>query len=179
MEAGGLSRARNPVRPDGAKTKLNIMAKPIPLELPTRDPREALYQRLQNAPLEHVEALLATYEVLQGLHDRGVLEMMRGALGSSDQVLQTIVDAAKTPEAIRGMRNLMVMAKVAGSLETALLEDVSQAVVTDLSKAKAPTPLSLWQLFKKLRNKDTRRALTALTSVLESMGKSLGSGKEH
>ncbi len=155
------------------------MAKPIPLELPERDPREALYQRLQNAPLEHVEALLATYEVLQGLHDRGVLEMMRGALGSSDHVLQILVDASKTPEAIRGMRNLMVMAKVAGSLETELLENVAQAVATDLSKEKAPPPLSLWQLFKKLRNKDTRRALTALTGVLESAGKSLDSGKQH
>lgn len=155
------------------------MAKPIPLELPQRDPREALYQRLQNAPLEHVEALLATYEVLQGLHDRGVLEMMRGALGSSDQVLQILVDAAKTPEAIRGMRNLVVVAKVAGSLETEVLENASQAAVTNLSKTKAPEPLSLWQLFKKLRSKDTRRALTALTCVLESVGKSLDSGTER
>lgn len=155
------------------------MAKPIPLELPQRDPREALYQRLQNAPVEHVEALLATYDVLQGLHDRGVLEMMRGALGSSDQVLQILVDAAKTPEAIRAVRNFVVMSKMAASLETDLLEDMAQAMRTDLSKAKAPEPLGLWQLFKKLRNKDTRRALTALTSVLESMGKSLGSGKQR
>jgi Cupin len=43
-----------------------------------RDPREALYHRLEKAPLEHVEALLAAYEVLQGLHDRGVLETLRG-----------------------------------------------------------------------------------------------------
>jgi uncharacterized protein YjgD (DUF1641 family) len=150
------------------------MAKPIPLELPPRDPREALYQRLQNAPVEHVEALLATYDVLQGLHDRGVLEMMRGALGSSDQVLQILVDAAKTPEAIRAVRNFVVMSKMAASLETGLLEDVAHAMQTDLSKANAPEPLGLWQLFKKLRNKDTRRALTALTCVLESMGKSLG-----
>jgi hypothetical protein len=28
----------------------------------------------ENAPLEHAEALLAAYEVLQGLHDRGVFE---------------------------------------------------------------------------------------------------------
>ncbi len=153
------------------------MAKPIPLEFPPRDPREALYQRLQNAPLEHVEALLATYDVLQGLHDRGVLEMMRGALGSSDKVLEIIVDAAKTPEAIRAVRNFVVMSKMAASLETDLLEDVAQALRTDLSKTNAPEPLGLWQLFKKLRNKDTRRALTALTCVLESMGKSLGARK--
>ena len=34
------------------------MAEPILLKLPLRDPREALYQRLENAPHEHAEALL-------------------------------------------------------------------------------------------------------------------------
>jgi uncharacterized protein YjgD (DUF1641 family) len=155
------------------------MAKPIPLELPARDPREALYQRLRNAPLEHVEALLATYDILQGLHDRGVLEMMRGALGSSDQILQILVDAAKSPEVIRAIRNLVVLAKIAGSLETGLLEEVEESLQTNLSKSTAPEPLSLWQLFKKLRSKDSRRALTSLTAVLESMGKSLDPNKGH
>ena len=54
------------------------MADPIVLKIAPRDPREALYHRLEKAPLEHVEALLAAYEVLQGLHDRGVLETLRG-----------------------------------------------------------------------------------------------------
>ena len=56
------------------------MAKPIPLQLPPRDPREELRSRLDRAPLEHAEALLAGYEVLQGLHDQGVLELLRGLL---------------------------------------------------------------------------------------------------
>ena len=47
------------------------MAHPIPLELPARDPREILQHALQNAPVEHAEAVLAAYELLQGLQDRG------------------------------------------------------------------------------------------------------------
>ena len=58
------------------------MAQPIPLDLPHRDPRIALQTRLHDAPIEHTEALLAAYQVLQGLHDRGALEVMRGALES-------------------------------------------------------------------------------------------------
>ena len=76
------------------------MAQPIPLELPTRDPRAELQFRLQTAPVEHAEALLAAYEVLQGLHDRGVLELLRGTLGSGDKLLEIVVEAAKTPESI-------------------------------------------------------------------------------
>jgi hypothetical protein len=104
------------------------MAEPIVLKLAPRDPREALYHRLEKAPLEHVEALLAAYEVLQGLHDRGVLETLRGALGSSDKVLQILVDAANTPETITGIRNFMILTRIAGTLEPELLEALAQAL---------------------------------------------------
>src|SRR6266516_2942751 len=97
------------------------MARPIPLEFPPRDPRAELQARLQSAPLEHAEALLGVYEVLQGLHDRGVLDMLRGALGASDKVLENFVEATKTPEAIRATRNLLILAKAAGTIEPELL----------------------------------------------------------
>ena len=150
------------------------MAEPIALKLAPRNPREALYHRLENARREHVEALLAAYEVLQGLHDRGVLETLRGALGSSDKVLQILVDAANTPEAITGIRNFMILTRIAGTLEPELLEALAQAVPEGLAQAKMPEPLGLWKLLKKLSSQDTRRAMTAMICVLESLGKSLG-----
>ena len=76
------------------------MAEPILLNLPPRDPREALYQRLENAPQEHAEALLATYDILQDLHDKGVLDLLKGMLGSGEKVLEIAVNAANTPEVI-------------------------------------------------------------------------------
>ena len=153
------------------------MAEPIDLKPAPRDPREALYNRLEKAPLEHVEALLAAYEVLQGLHDRGVLETLRGALGSSDKVLQILVDAANTPEAITGIRNFMILTRIAGTLEPELLEALAQAVPEGMAQAKMPEPLGLWNLLKKLSSQDGRRALTALTGVLESLGKSLNASE--
>src|SRR5260370_35804317 len=104
------------------------MAAPIPLKLRPRDPREPLYHRLEEAPREHVEALLKAYEVLQGLHDRGVLELLRGALGSSDKVLQILVDAANKPEVIRGIRNLMILDVITAILEPELLEGLPTPV---------------------------------------------------
>src|SRR5580698_7148419 len=98
------------------------MAQPIPLELPARDPRAELQARLQNAPQEHAEALLSAYEVLQGLHDRGVFELLRGALGSSDKVIEIVVNAARTPEAIRGIRNIITLTNILGSIEPELVE---------------------------------------------------------
>jgi uncharacterized protein YjgD (DUF1641 family) len=150
------------------------MAQPIRLEFSPRDPRAELQSRLQNAPLQHAEALLSGYELLQGLHDRGVLDLLRGALGSSDKVIEIVVDAAKTPEAIIATRNLLILSKVVFTLETELLENIAKAVPDSLAQAKAQKPLSLWQMFKKMCSQDTRRALSAMLGVLESFGKSLG-----
>ena len=38
------------------------MARPMPLELPPRDPREELRKRLEEAQVKHTEALLDSYE---------------------------------------------------------------------------------------------------------------------
>jgi hypothetical protein len=93
------------------------MSQPIPFRARSRDFREELRVRLEHAPADHAEAILASYEVLQGLHDRGVLELLRGVLGGVDSVLEIAVEAAKTPAAIRGIRNLIIMLKLAGSID--------------------------------------------------------------
>ena len=61
---------------------------------------------LQKAPQEHAEALLAACEVLQGMHDKGVLELRRGTLGGGERVVEQFVAVARGAEAIRGTRNL-------------------------------------------------------------------------
>src|SRR5882762_6389960 len=150
------------------------MSEPIRLELPPRDARAELQTRLQNAPLQHAEALLSGYDLLQRLHDRGVLDLLRGGLGSSDKVLSIIVEAAKTPQAIIATRNLLILSKLVFTLEPELLENIIKAVPENLARAKEQKPLTLWQMFKKLCSQDTRRALSAMLGVLESFGKGLG-----
>src|SRR5580658_3996176 len=104
------------------------MARPISLELPPRDPRQELRKRLEKAPVEHAEALLDSYELLQQLHDHGVLELLRGALGASDKLIETAVDAVRSEESIRAMRNAIILAKMLGSIDPELLHGISVAV---------------------------------------------------
>jgi uncharacterized protein YjgD (DUF1641 family) len=151
------------------------MAQPIPLELPARDPRAELQARLQSAPLEHAEALLAAYEVLQGLHECGVFDLLRGALGSSDKVLEIIVAAAKTPESLRGVRNALILAKILGTMETELVEGFARSLpeAVALTKAHEAKPPGFWGVFRKFRNRDFRRGLVLVNSLLEAFGRNL------
>jgi uncharacterized protein YjgD (DUF1641 family) len=153
------------------------MAQPIPFNLPPRDPKEALYRKLEEAPQEHAEALLAAYDVLQKLHDRGVLDIVRGGLGSSDKILKMLVEASNTPEAIRGMRNLIILAKLADRLEPEMLEQMAKAVADGLAQAKTQKPLGRFRLMRKMFSADSRRTLTLMAKVTESLGKALGHRK--
>ena len=151
------------------------MAKPIALRFPTRDPREELQSRLREAPLEHAEALLAAYEVLQGLHDRGVFDMMRGALGSSDKVIEMVIEATKSPAAIRGMRNVLILAKILGTIEPELVEGFARSLpeAIALTKAHDTTPPGFWGIVKKFKNRHFRRGLVLVNSLLEAFGRNL------
>ncbi len=149
------------------------MGQPILLKIPPSDPREALYRRLETAPQEHVEALLATYDVLQSLHDRGVLEVIKGALGSSEKVLQILVDAGNTPEVIGGIRNFIIIANILGGIEPELLEALQRGIGQGFAEGKKARPPGFFKILRGLFNHNTWRVLAVMTCVLESVGKCL------
>src|ERR1700687_1985199 len=93
------------------------MAQPIPFHVPPLDSREALRARLDHAPDKHAEAILAAYDLLQALHDRGILEVTTSALRAGDELLEKVVDSANTPDAIRAIRNLMFWRQILGRIE--------------------------------------------------------------
>lgn len=151
------------------------MARPISLALPPRDARAELAARLENAPAEHAEAVLAAYEVLQGLHDRGVLELARGALGSGDKVLEIGVEAIRSPEALRSVRNVVLLANMLGAIDPEQLGSFTRAVPPALqATARQPEPPGIWRILSEfLWNSNIRRALFALSTILETIGGNL------
>jgi uncharacterized protein YjgD (DUF1641 family) len=145
------------------------MAKPIAFEAPKRDVRDELKARLEAAPLEHAEAILAGLEVLQGLQDTGVLEIMRGALGGGESILEIIVATAKSPEAIQGMRTLMILAKLIGAINP----DQLKAVI----EGKNNEDPSLWSITKQARSKDGLRGMATAVGLLGVLGAGLNQQK--
>jgi len=153
------------------------MARPIALEVPPRNPRAELRSRLEQAPEEHAEAVLAAYEVLQELHNRGVLEIMRGALAASDEILEKVVGNARTPEAIRAIRNLLFWRQILGSIEPEWFKGVFQAIPEGIAQATAERdqPVSVFGVLRRLTNKDSLRGLAAAVDFLQAFGRHLHS----
>jgi uncharacterized protein YjgD (DUF1641 family) len=151
------------------------MAQPIPFKVPPVDRREALRERLERAPDDHAEAILAAYDLLQALHDRGILEVTTSALRASDELLEKVVDNVNTPDAIRAIRNLMFWRQVLGKIEPTWFRGIFQAIPDGLATATAQRnePVGIWKLLRRAMSRDSLRGLAAGVDFLESFGRHL------
>jgi uncharacterized protein YjgD (DUF1641 family) len=148
------------------------MARPIAFEPQPYDPREALRKRIEAAPIEHAEALLESYELLEQLHKSGTLRLLTGALAAGDKILETAVDAARSPEAVRATRNAVLLGKLLASINPEILEGIVAAAGETLGSYKKPViePPGLFALLSEFRHKELRRSLALINKFLESLG---------
>lgn len=116
------------------------MAQPILQHRVQTDQTSALQARLDAAPIEHVDAILSAYELLQELQDQGVLDLFRGLAGSRGEIIAKLSEAANTPESIAAMRNIVSMLRILGSIDPEILHGVAE-IVTKPAKSRR----SLWK----------------------------------
>jgi uncharacterized protein YjgD (DUF1641 family) len=151
------------------------MAKPISLELPPRDPRKELLDRLEKAPQEHAEALLDAYELLEQLRQAGMLQLLRGTLSAGDEILDQAVSAARSPQGTRALRNLLILSHMLGSINPDLLECVAVAASQTLGSDRKPViePPGLFALLSEFRQPELRRSIALINRFLETLGSQL------
>lgn len=148
------------------------MAQPISFQTPPQR-MSGDEERLKNAPAEHAEAILSAHELLQLLHDRGVLDLLRGLVGAGDQLVDTVTAAVDTPESIRAIRNFLLLTKFFSSIPPDVLNSLVQAVAEGAKKEKAREAPGLLGLLWRLRSEDSRRTLGMALDLVESIGKAL------
>ncbi len=153
------------------------MAQPIPLEVAPRNAREELRTRLEYAPEEHAEAILAAYELLQEMHNQGLLEMARGVVSARDDILGTLAADASTPEALRAIRNLLFWRRILSNIEPGCFQAIFESIPEGIAMATAPRekPVTVFGLLRRLMTKDSLRAMAAAVDFLESFGRRLHS----
>ena len=150
------------------------MARAIGLEVAPRDPREELRKRLEAAPEAHAEALLESYELLQELHDAGILRVLRGAASAGNNLIETAVDAAKSEEAIRAQRNAIILGKMLGSIDPEVLHSFANAVRKTLgSRPPVVNPPGFLALIGAFGRPEQRRSMELINKFLETLGNEL------
>jgi uncharacterized protein YjgD (DUF1641 family) len=137
------------------------MAQPIQLKLPPRDAKRELLKRLEEAPAEHAAALLDSYELLQKMHEQGVFSLVRGVLGATGTITEAASAGANSTEAIRAMRNAILLGKMLGSIDPELLGSITASVSETFGDVKAlpARPPGLFALLGGFASRDVRYLL--------------------
>jgi uncharacterized protein YjgD (DUF1641 family) len=121
----------------------------------------------------HAEAIESALDLLQGLHDRGVLDLLRGLVGAGDQVVDILTTALNTPEAIRGIRNFLLLTKFFATIPPEVLSGLVETATKGAAREKSNEPPGLLQLLRRMNSADSRHAMAVMLDLLEGVGKSL------
>lgn len=119
--------------------------------------------------------MLVAWDLLQAAHDEGLLDALHGAVSAKETIAGKLAEYAKLPEGVSAIRNLIGLARVLMTIDPEVLDGIARAVSSAGSEykmeEKAP---SLWQLMRRATGEDSRRGLSFMTLVLNSVGKAMG-----
>jgi uncharacterized protein YjgD (DUF1641 family) len=132
-----------------------------------RNSREDLIRKVEQAPVEHAEAVLAAYDLLQRLHEKGMIDLLNGLLSAGDTVVDRVVDVISSTEVVTALRMALTFLNLLSVIDPDELHTV-------ISNAGKETP-SLFAIGKQAASKDARRGMAAAVSLLELLGKALHS----
>lgn len=142
------------------------MAMPVDFrEFQPVDRREDLIRRVEQAPGEHAEAVLAAYDVLQQLHEKGLLDLVRGLLSAGPTVVDRLADVVSSKEMVTALRIALIFSNLLSSIDP----DRLRAVLA----GAGPEPPSLLALGKTATSKDFRRGTAAAMGLVNLLGAAL------
>jgi uncharacterized protein YjgD (DUF1641 family) len=129
------------------------------------DSRGDLIRRVEQAPVEHAGAVLAAYDLLQRLHEKGLLDLVSGLLSAGDTVVNHVVDVVSSKEMVTTLRIGLIFSSLLSSIDA----DALHAVIAGAGKE---TP-SLLALGKQAISKDARRGMATAVGLLNVVGAAL------
>jgi uncharacterized protein YjgD (DUF1641 family) len=98
------------------------------------DARVDLIKRGEGAPVEHAEAVLSAYDLLQQLHEKGILELLTGLLTAGETVVNHVVGIISSPQAVTATRLALMMVNMLGSIDA---DKISTALAVGLGLLNA------------------------------------------
>ena len=131
-----------------------------------RNSREELIRKVEQAPVEHAEAVLAAYDLLQRLHEKGMIDLLNGLLSAGDTVVDRVVDVISSTEVVTALRMALTFVNLLSVIDPDELHTV-------ISNAGKETP-SLLTIGKQATSKDARRGMAAAVGLLAVFGAALG-----
>ena len=124
---------------------------------------------MEQAPVEHAEAVLAAYDLLQRLHKKGVIDLLKYVLIAERYSCGAAVDVVSSTEMITALQIIIIFSNLLSSIDP----DKLHAVISNAGKE----PPSLLAIGKQAASKDARRGMAAAVGLLSVLGEALNAPK--
>lgn len=133
------------------------------------DARVDLIKKVEGAPVEHAKAVLSAYELLEQLHEKGILELLTGLLTAGETVVNHVVSIISAPQSVTATRLALMMLNILGSID-------ADKMSTALAAGSKELP-SLLTMGKQATSKEARRAMAVGLGLLTAFGEALEKSK--
>jgi uncharacterized protein YjgD (DUF1641 family) len=157
------------------------MAKPITkIEQPTLTEKEMQQRSLEKVikdVADNAEGIQQTIQLLQELHNSGVLEAVKALIEAKEKITKIAVGQLLNPPVTRAINNVMAAAEALTELDPEMTKKLTGSVVKGLKKAEEDiennTQVGILDLLKALRDPDINRAMGFSLRFLKGMGEGL------
>ena len=130
--------------------------------------RDDLARRIHEAPTEHADAILATFELLQKLHDAGLLSLASGLISAGSRIIARLADVADSPPVVTALRTTLILGSVLNTLDA---DELHKAMQVGEKQA------SLLHILKGLTTKESRQVAMIGVNLMNVIGKALANNK--
>ena len=155
------------------------MAIPIYHRPATPASQQNVAERLERARLDHYDAILAAYALLQQLHDHHILDLLQGAISAGDVVVTKLALAANSEGSINAVRNLISLGRILGSVDPDVLHNLADELTRTHAKETDAPPANALSTLRILFSKDARRGIAGIAAFTQAFGRALATGKRR
>ncbi|MEH7309146.1 DUF1641 domain-containing protein [Neobacillus drentensis] len=157
------------------------MAKPIQtiqkIELTEEQKKIQSLENLLSGVADNHDSLLETLDLLQELHDSGIMEALGSLLKAKESAAKIAVGQFTRKPVTNMINNAMAAGGILTELDPETTSKLAKGLTTGLQKAeqelKADSKLGLFDLMKALKDPDINRALGFGFNLLKGIGEGL------
>lgn len=148
------------------------------IQITEEDQRKNELREIEDSLLKNKHVVLDTLEMLNHMHERGVIPMLNGLFAEGDKVLKILVKKADNKETANTLKNLLLMVGVLGTLNVKHLEPLLIKVNAGIERVAESKDdderIGLFDMFRSLKDPEINRSLALLFEFLKGMGSDTG-----
>ncbi|WDL95883.1 DUF1641 domain-containing protein [Alicyclobacillus sp. ALC3] len=150
------------------------IAKP---EVTPEEARAHVLARIEEALAKHEGGFVQWLELMDELHEKGLLDIVTALLRRGDRVLEIVVRVAEEPGGLALIKNAIALVQGMGQLDTQALGDLFGKVnagLRGMTASDRPEVTGAWSVMQAMRDPDVSRGLSLAFGFLKGLGQAAG-----